>query len=322
LKRALALAGLLAALSPAAHAQVSRVFVSARSGSDANSCSNIQTPCQTLQGAVNQVDAGGSVLVLDTGGYGPLSIGKAVTIEAPPGIEAFIHPPSGTAITILAGASDVVVLRGLTLNGAPSAGSSSVWFGIDFIAGAALHVEQCSIQGFDDGVVALRGSGTVVSDLYVEDTVIRGSRFAGIAFLTFTGTVRGTVDRSQMTACGSFGLDASNTSRVAVRDTVAAGNSAGMSGSAGGGGTSVDLTIENCVQAGNAVIGVQAEAVNGGQATVRFSDSAATGNGGPASLVWGGIRQLGTSQLLSRVNNTVEGNSVDTIGTIGTYAPR
>ena len=59
-----------------AHAQ-SRVFVSARSGSDSNTCNNINTPCQTFQGAVNQVAAAGTVIVLDTGGYGPVTIGKA-----------------------------------------------------------------------------------------------------------------------------------------------------------------------------------------------------------------------------------------------------
>src|ERR1035438_5250112 len=98
-----------------AHAQ-SRVFVSARSGSDSNTCNNINTPCQTFQGAVNQVAAAGTVIVLDTGGYGPVTIGKALTIDAPPGIVAFIHPPSGDAVSVAAGTTDTVVLRGLSLN--------------------------------------------------------------------------------------------------------------------------------------------------------------------------------------------------------------
>src|SRR5262249_59893223 len=123
-----------------ARAQAYRVFASARSGNDANDCSNIATPCQTLQGAVTQVAAGGVVLVLDSGGYGPVTITKAVTIDVPTGIEAFIHPPSGHAITIQAGGADVVVLRGLTLSTAPTK------MGVDVETAGAVHIERCVIQ--------------------------------------------------------------------------------------------------------------------------------------------------------------------------------
>src|ERR1022692_871613 len=104
-------------LTPSAQAVLaSRVFVAARSGNDANACNNVATPCQTFAGAITQVVAGGEIIALESGGYGPLTINKAVTVNAPDGIIAFIHPPSGDAITISAGASDTVILRGLTLN--------------------------------------------------------------------------------------------------------------------------------------------------------------------------------------------------------------
>ena len=92
-----------------------RVFVSARSGNNANSCDNITTPCQTFAGAVAPAQPDGEVIVLDSGGYGPVTITQGVTIEAPAGVTAFIHPPSGDAITVNAG-SATVTLRGLTLN--------------------------------------------------------------------------------------------------------------------------------------------------------------------------------------------------------------
>src|ERR1017187_5798420 len=104
----------IAAASPAL---ANGVFVSQRSGNDANSCDNILTPCQTFAGAVLQLNPGGEAIVLDSGGYGPVTITQSLTIEAPPGVLAFIHPPSGTAITVNAGASGGVILRGLTLNG-------------------------------------------------------------------------------------------------------------------------------------------------------------------------------------------------------------
>src|ERR1700687_6160544 len=92
-------------------ALANRVFVSARSGNDSNSCNNILTPCQTFAGAVLQLNPGGEAIVLDSGGYGPVTITQAVTIEAPAGVLAFIHPPSGDAMTINAGVSDKVIIR-------------------------------------------------------------------------------------------------------------------------------------------------------------------------------------------------------------------
>src|ERR1700687_6218216 len=106
----------IAAASPAL-GLANRVFVSQRSGNNANSCDNILTPCQTFAGAVLQLNPGGEAIVLDSGGYGPVTITQSLTIEAPAGVTAFIHPPSGDAITVNAGATDTVILRGLTLNG-------------------------------------------------------------------------------------------------------------------------------------------------------------------------------------------------------------
>src|ERR1039457_645550 len=92
-------------------AGANRVFVAAKSGNDANACASVSTPCQTLAGAYSQVAAGGGIIVLESGGYGPVTITQAVNINAPAGIVAFIHPASGSAITINAGATDTVILR-------------------------------------------------------------------------------------------------------------------------------------------------------------------------------------------------------------------
>src|SRR5215469_9428757 len=107
--------GLSIAASLPAQAQRARVFVSV-SGNDANPCT-AGSPCKTFQAAYNAVLAGGEISVLDTGGYGTLTISKAVSIVAV-GVEASIAIPSGgTGIIISAGASDAVNLRGLTIDG-------------------------------------------------------------------------------------------------------------------------------------------------------------------------------------------------------------
>src|SRR5271169_6076190 len=114
----LALLPFLTISSVAQATLANRVFVSQRSGSDANACNNILTPCQTFAGAVLQLNPGGEAIVLDSGGYGSVTITQSVIIEAPPGVLAFIHPPTPVdAITVDAPGA-TVVLRGITIDGA------------------------------------------------------------------------------------------------------------------------------------------------------------------------------------------------------------
>src|SRR5438309_4598649 len=112
-----------------------RSFVSANHGNDANPCT-VTLPCRNFAAAIAQTVAGGEVVVLDSGGYGPVTIGNSISLISPPGVYAGITAFSGPAITINAGASDVVTIRGLTLNGL---GGNE---GIDFMAGGTLYVQQ------------------------------------------------------------------------------------------------------------------------------------------------------------------------------------
>jgi hypothetical protein len=54
---------------------------------------------------------------------------------------------------------------------------------------------------------------------------------------------------------------------------------------------------------------------NGAPVTARISNSVVSDNGT-------GLSQLGTSMLLSRGNNTIEGNTTNTVGTIGSYGAK
>src|SRR5207249_5188447 len=104
--------------------------------------------------------------------YGPhVTITKAISILAPPGIIASMNPSGGEAITITALASDTVVIRGLTLNG--SAGGS---FGILVDTAGDIHVENCVITGFSVNGIAETSAG----NFFVKDTVARGSGDHGV----------------------------------------------------------------------------------------------------------------------------------------------
>src|SRR5258708_25866007 len=96
-----------------------RTFVRS-TGSDVNPCS-LAAPCRNFAAAIAAVDAGGEVVVLDSAGYGVFTINKAVTVVAPRGVYAGISGASGTALAVAAGATDVVVVRGLSLNGVGAA---------------------------------------------------------------------------------------------------------------------------------------------------------------------------------------------------------
>ena len=62
-----------------AAAQASRTWVSGV-GDDVNPCSRT-APCKTFAGAISKTTAGGEIDALDPGGYGAVTITKAITID-------------------------------------------------------------------------------------------------------------------------------------------------------------------------------------------------------------------------------------------------
>src|SRR5438067_1596700 len=113
----IAAAAALAALGavPAA-AQSNRTFVSGN-GDDSNPCTN-NFPCRSFAYAITQTNAGGEITTMDAAGYGRVTITKAISITNDGAGEAGISVGSAVAgITITAGSTDVVNLRGLTLTG-------------------------------------------------------------------------------------------------------------------------------------------------------------------------------------------------------------
>src|ERR1700724_2395835 len=69
----------LVAFSTAASAQATRTWVSGV-GDDVNPCSRT-APCKTFAGAISNTAAGGEINVLDPGGFGGVTITKAITLN-------------------------------------------------------------------------------------------------------------------------------------------------------------------------------------------------------------------------------------------------
>jgi hypothetical protein len=196
-----------------ASAQATRTWVSGV-GDDVNPCSRT-APCKTFAGAISKTTAGGEIDCLDPGGFGTVTITKAITLDCS-GTFGSILASGTTGITVNAGTADVVILRGLSISGA-STGIN----GISFIKGAQLTVERCIIDGFTNNAININTS--VAADVYVTNSYITSSsngvvvattagnlliainnseivNVAGNAFQSTAGTVYGLISNSRLTS--------------------------------------------------------------------------------------------------------------------------
>src|SRR4051794_5850864 len=130
----------LLTLSATAQAQATRTWVSGV-GDDANPCSRT-APCKTFAGAISKTATGGEINVLDPGGFGGVTITKAITISSE-GFEAGVLVSGTNAIIVNAPTTANVVLRGLDIEGL---GTGLV--GIKVLAAGNVHVENCTINNF------------------------------------------------------------------------------------------------------------------------------------------------------------------------------
>lgn len=284
---------LLTIFVPGLAAAAQRTFVSAGSGSDANACSR-QFPCRNFAPAIALADAGGEVVVLDSGGYGPVTITKSVTLVSPAGVYAGITAFTGDAIDIDAVSTDTVYLRGLTINGL---GGTN---GIHVQNVGVLHVESCRVRNL---MLGLRFG--LDADLFVKDSDFTGNSSAGILVEVNAGTAQATIDHCRIEKSVT-GIFAGRRSNVTIRDSIVAGNSTvGLflksQGASGGPG---ELNIENCAVVYNG----QGIACDGDNNTavvvVRVSNTTIAGN-----VV--GLQHWINSTIRSFGNNRLAGNATD-----------
>ena len=203
-----------------------RVFV-ASYGSDSNPCT-FGSPCKTFQHAHDVVDAGGEVTAIDSAGFGPINITKAVTITSPDGVEAGIVPPAnGNAITINAGPTDEVQLRVLTIDGSGTAAN-----GIVLNSGAGITVTNCVVQNFVPG----SGNGILLQptsglSFIITNTLLSRNGAYGLYYHPTSGTpaAYGVIDHVIATDnFNGLAFDASAVSgastSVAISDSIASNN--------------------------------------------------------------------------------------------------
>ena len=212
----LALVVLTLGIASIANAQATRTWVSGV-GDDANPCSRT-APCKTFAGAISKTAAGGEISVLDPAGFGALTITKAITVNGD-GTLAGILSAGVSGIIVNAGANDVVYIRNLSINGAGTGLN-----GIRWIAGKALHVENCNIYGIGNNSAG-NGHGIFVNltatagGLFVKDTNIKTCAVSGITVQTSVGFVAGVLDNVRLEGLPT-GLVIGNNAFVSVRNSL------------------------------------------------------------------------------------------------------
>lgn len=297
--RWIACLGLLALLATTgiANAQATRTWVSGV-GDDANPCSRT-SPCKTFAGAISKTAAGGEINTLDPGGFGGVTITKALTIRSD-SIEAGVLVAGTNGITVNAGATDTVVLSGLDIIGV--AGTN----GINVVQVGTLRVMNSTIKGFDTGInLSQAGNATVeVIDTTVVDNTGTGILGKPGAFLRLF------LNRVRVVHNGGDGVMANATTgsaniKVSIKDSESSDNT-GVGFVTYSNGNPTSMMIDSSSAFNNVNSGI---AANGVGAIIRFTRSIVSANGT-------GVLQVSSGLALSYGTNSVDGNSTD--GTFGT----
>ena len=305
-------AALLFALSCAvvvapAHA-VQRTHVSAAFGSDSNTATNCTAtaPCRFFQAAMTVTDVNGEVIVLDSGGYGGVTITQSVALIAPTGVYAGISVFPGVAGVIIVTPGINVTLRGLTIN---SQGGS---YGVYTSVAGSLSIINCEISNFSNNF----DTAVFVSNnakLRIVDSVIRDS-FYGIHIAE---GAKATISKVSVLGSSSIGIYASSstaavTTTIAVSDSTLADNLVGVYVfSLAANALARGSVIRTTVTGGNYGIYSQGSNLASSVALITLSESMVTG-----SAVFG-LVQAGPSAILRSLgNNTVDQNNINTSGTI------
>lgn len=268
---------MLLSFTCAAFSQASRTWVSGV-GDDVNPCSRT-APCKTFAGAISKTVAGGEIDVLDPGGFGGVTITKAITIDGNNIGSVLVAGTNGIAVS--AGPSDIVIIRNLSINGLGQTATPGI-SGIRVNTVGSLIIEHVNIFNF----------GTAGIDFYpaaghfhVRDTKISGAAVAGIR----VSAGKGNIDNSQIqdSTTGIYAYGTLTVSNTAISGSTSRAFSAEPA---------AKLTLEHCV-ASDSGVGLFASGA------VFLSNSTVTNNTTGLSISGGTITSFG--------NNNIAGNGTD-----------
>jgi hypothetical protein len=198
--KVLAVVAFTLAFAPSAQAQATRTWVSGV-GDDANPCSRT-APCKTFAGAISKTATGGEINCLDPGGFGGVTITKAISIICEMGTAGVLVSGTNAIIVNVPTANDKVLLEGLDIEGLGTGLN-----GVNILTGGRVTIRRCIIRNFTGNGVNLVGSVAGARAYIIDSLIVNNNggvnvNGAGGAFGTLVNTI---VDSST-----SFGVQVTN----------------------------------------------------------------------------------------------------------------
>jgi hypothetical protein len=271
------------ALVSLASAQATRTWVSGV-GDDANPCSRT-APCKTFAGAISKTAAGGEINAIDPGGFGAVTITKAITFDGAGTLASILH--SGTnGVIVNAGTADHVLIRNVSFNGG---GSTPGLSSVRVLQAASVTLENVTIEGVSVAGVNVEPTASGVSIYLRNVTIRRGAgtltTVSGVLLSGATGSITAHLENVSISGFRR-GIDAGENSVVHVDRSSIVGNGIGI----------------------NSAVAT---------ALVRLSDSTVTGN--TTGLSTGAPPPSTAGQIISYNNNRLRGNTTDGAPTSAVY---
>jgi hypothetical protein len=211
----LAIATFMLAFASMTQAQATRTWVSGV-GDDVNPCSRT-APCKTFAGAISKTAVDGEIDALDPGGFGTVTITKAITIDGNGWGSILASLTNGINVNLTANSgSNTVEIRNVSINGGGN-GLTGIKLLNSNVAGTKVFVENCVIFAFRGnpgrGIDDQRNQGGF---LHVQNTLVKNNLNQGIIVQAAgPGTVRASFD--QVTSNGNgVGILISNANNIGV----------------------------------------------------------------------------------------------------------
>ncbi len=235
-----------------ADAQATRTWVSAAFGvgDDANPCSRT-APCRTLARAISVTAAKGEINAITPGQFGVVTVAKAIDIDLSFGRGSVLYD-AVTGVTVNAGVSDMVILRGIHFHGINGVK------GVKIIQAGSVVIEDCTFTGSATAAISIEPTAADTT-VTINGVDIRNGLGTGNGIAVIPGT--------------------GHAARVGISNVVITGTQTAVQAGAG-----ATAWLEGSMIFGNA-LGLNA--VNGGVINL-FTDTRVFGNavdGEPTSVL-------------------------------------
>jgi len=282
-------------LAPAAFALNNRSAVSV-TGLDSNPCTTA-SPCRSFGAAIAATAADGEIIAMSSGGYGPFTIDKGITVSGIPGVHAAITTTGDGIYVNPAGAVNVII-RNLVMIGPPSTMGSSNGVRVD--GHCHVHITGCVLRGFPgSGVQAF--AGTVSVD---HCTIVANSQGVGVGNFTpgVTTTIMTVTD--SLIEGNDSGVSTGTDTKLTISHSTIALCSDGIDiAPQGTPANSSTVVVERSVISGMINSGIALFPANGNVATLYVSDTLFEQTSKPVTNQSGGtVYSFGNNEMANNLN--------------------